>query len=96
VRELQRTLDAAGVQLTTEVDENTEGPGSFTLLDPDGNPILVDQHVWSRTVRRQCGRTARSRPSSVSTYASKFSRPRSVSDSVVRGFAPSNSLRTST
>jgi lactoylglutathione lyase len=45
IRELQRQLKAAGVQLTTEADENTTGPASFTAVDPDGNPILVDQHV---------------------------------------------------
>jgi hypothetical protein len=45
VRELQRTLKAAGVQLTTEADENGSGPASFSLLDPDGNAILFDQHV---------------------------------------------------
>jgi catechol 2,3-dioxygenase-like lactoylglutathione lyase family enzyme len=45
VRELQRQLKAAGVELTTEADESTKGPASFALVDPDGNPILVDQHV---------------------------------------------------
>lgn len=45
VRELQRQLKAAGVQLVSEADENTTGPASFVALDPDGNPILVDQHV---------------------------------------------------
>ena len=45
VRELQRQLKAAGVTLTSEADETSTGPGSFTALDPDGNPILVDQHV---------------------------------------------------
>ncbi len=45
VRELQRQLKAKGVKLTTEADETTTGPASFTALDPDGNPILVDQHV---------------------------------------------------
>jgi lactoylglutathione lyase len=45
IRELQRQLKAAGVQLTTEADENTTGPANFTAVDPDGNPILVDQHV---------------------------------------------------
>lgn len=45
VRELQRQLKAQGVQLTSEADETTTGPASFTALDPDGNPILVDQHV---------------------------------------------------
>jgi len=45
VRELQRTLKERGVQLLTEADEETDGPASFMLADPDGNPILVDQHV---------------------------------------------------
>jgi predicted enzyme related to lactoylglutathione lyase len=45
VRELQRQLKAQGVQLTSEADETTTGPASFTAVDPDGNPILVDQHV---------------------------------------------------
>jgi catechol 2,3-dioxygenase-like lactoylglutathione lyase family enzyme len=45
VRDLQRTLKAQGVMLMNEADENTTGPGSFIAVDPDGNPILVDQHV---------------------------------------------------
>lgn len=45
VRELQRQLKARGVVLTSEADEGTSGPASFTAVDPDGNPILVDQHV---------------------------------------------------
>jgi lactoylglutathione lyase len=45
VRELQRQLKAQGIQLMSEADENTTGPASFMALDPDGNPILVDQHV---------------------------------------------------
>ena len=45
VRELQRRLKAKGVSLHSEADENTTGPASFVALDPDGNPILVDQHV---------------------------------------------------
>jgi catechol 2,3-dioxygenase-like lactoylglutathione lyase family enzyme len=45
IRALQRRQKAAGVMLTTEADESTTGPASFTALDPDGNPILVDQHV---------------------------------------------------
>ena len=44
VRELQRQLKARGVEIATEVDEATAGPASFIVLDPDGNPILVDQH----------------------------------------------------
>ena len=45
VGDLQRQLKAQGVQLTTEADETSVGPASFTTIDPDGNPILVDQHV---------------------------------------------------
>ena len=44
VRELQRRIKADGLTLVTEADESTSGPASFTLLDPAGNPILVDQH----------------------------------------------------
>ena len=45
VRELQRQLKAQGVEFANEADENTTGPSHFLLVDPDGNPILVDQHV---------------------------------------------------
>lgn len=45
VRELQRQLKAQGVELQTEADESTTGPASFVAVDPDGNPVLVDQHV---------------------------------------------------
>jgi catechol 2,3-dioxygenase-like lactoylglutathione lyase family enzyme len=45
VRDLQRELKAKGVVLQTEADESTTGPASFVALDPDGNPVLVDQHV---------------------------------------------------
>ena len=45
VRDLQRQLKAQGVQLQTQPDESTTGPASFIAVDPDGNPILVDQHV---------------------------------------------------
>src|ERR1700730_12433185 len=45
VRDLQRELKAQGVQLTSEADEMSTGPASFTIVDPDGNPILVNQHV---------------------------------------------------
>ncbi len=45
VRELQRELKAQGVQLVSEADESTTGPASFIAVDPDGNPIYVDQHV---------------------------------------------------
>jgi lactoylglutathione lyase len=45
IRELQRDLKAQGVQLLSEADEATSGPASFMVTDPDGNQILVDQHV---------------------------------------------------
>ena len=45
VRDLQRQLKAEGVQLVTEADETTTGPASLMAVDPDGNPILLDQHV---------------------------------------------------
>lgn len=45
VRELQRRLRAEGVAFLSEADESTTGPASFVVADPDGNPILVDQHV---------------------------------------------------
>lgn len=45
VRELQRQLKVLGVEFANEADESTTGPGSFMLQDPDGNPILVDQHI---------------------------------------------------
>ena len=45
IRDLQRQLKAQGVHLQQEADEGTTGPASFIAMDPDGNPILVDQHV---------------------------------------------------
>ena len=45
VRELQRQLKEEGIQLVSEADESTTGPASFMAIDPDGNPVLVDQHV---------------------------------------------------
>jgi lactoylglutathione lyase len=45
VRELQRRLRAQGIEPAKAADESTTGPGSFVVIDPDGNPILVDQHV---------------------------------------------------
>ena len=45
IRELQRHLKEEGVELMSEADESTTGPASFMAIDPDGNPILVDQHV---------------------------------------------------
>ena len=45
VRELQRRLRDAGIEIATPVDEAGSGPGFFIVNDPDGNPIFVDQHV---------------------------------------------------
>ena len=45
VRELQGQLKAQGIEFQTEADETTTGPAYFLIVDPDGNPILVDQHV---------------------------------------------------
>ena len=47
VRDIQRTLKSQGLPLTTEADESTSGPAFLMLLDPDGNPVLIDQHVPS-------------------------------------------------
>jgi catechol 2,3-dioxygenase-like lactoylglutathione lyase family enzyme len=45
VRELQRELRARGIRFEQETDESSTGPASFMVVDPDGNPILFDQHV---------------------------------------------------
>ena len=45
IRELQRQLKDRGVNMITEADESSTGPASFMIADPDGNTILVDQHV---------------------------------------------------
>ena len=45
VREIQRRLKEQGIELSPEADETTTGPGYFSAVDPDGNVILVDQHV---------------------------------------------------
>lgn len=45
VRDLQQRLAAEGVEFESKADESTSGPASFIVIDPDGNPILVDQHV---------------------------------------------------
>ena len=45
VRDLQRSLKAQSLSLMSEADESTTGPASFIIVDPDGNLILVDQHV---------------------------------------------------
>ena len=45
IRDLQKQFKAKGINLLTEADESSVGPASFTIEDPDGNAILVDQHV---------------------------------------------------
>jgi catechol 2,3-dioxygenase-like lactoylglutathione lyase family enzyme len=45
VREIQRRLKAQGIAFASEADEGGAGPASFVVTDPDGNPILFDQHV---------------------------------------------------
>jgi lactoylglutathione lyase len=45
VRELQRQLKAKGVKIAVAADESSTGPASFVAYDPDGNQILIDQHV---------------------------------------------------
>ena len=45
IRELQRDFKAQGIAIMNEVEAGTSGPASFMMLDPDGNPILIDQHV---------------------------------------------------
>ena len=44
VRDVQKQLEADGIELTTKADPDTQGPASITLIDPDGNAILIDQH----------------------------------------------------
>ena len=45
VREIQKMLKADGIKFASEADETTSGPASCMVFDPDGNPILIDQHV---------------------------------------------------
>lgn len=45
VRELQYLLKKENVEIATEISAGASGPGSFLIIDPDGNPILIDQHV---------------------------------------------------
>jgi len=47
VRDIQRELKSRGLALVTAADESTTGPASLMVLDPDGNPILIDQHAPS-------------------------------------------------
>lgn len=44
IRDIQERYRAAGITFSQEVEKNTKGPASFIIEDPDGNPILVDQH----------------------------------------------------
>ena len=44
VREIQKELKSHGMTLASEADETTQGPASLMVIDPDGNPILIDQH----------------------------------------------------
>ncbi len=45
VRDIQRTLKARGLTFAAAADEASTGPASLMLIDPDGNPVLIDQHV---------------------------------------------------
>lgn len=45
VREIQKYLKSKGIKIENEADESTSGPASFVVMDPDGNAILIDQHI---------------------------------------------------
>ncbi len=45
IRELQVQYQADGLEILNEVDQTSKGPASFIVVDPDGNPVLFDQHV---------------------------------------------------
>lgn len=45
VRDIQQKLKKQGLKIENEADESTTGPASFVVIDPDGNPILIDQHI---------------------------------------------------
>ena len=45
VREIQKKLKEKGIEIENEIDEGGSGPASISIVDPDGNPILIDQHV---------------------------------------------------
>lgn len=45
VREIQKHLKSKGIKIEKEADETTSGPASFVVMDPDGNAILIDQHI---------------------------------------------------
>lgn len=44
IRDIQKHLKKEGISFISEAEENSQGPASFVVIDPDGNPILVDQH----------------------------------------------------
>ncbi|MBH5316277.1 VOC family protein [Paenibacillus sp. GSMTC-2017] len=44
IRDIQKQFKAKGIKMLSEADESSDGPASFTIEDPDGNPILIDQH----------------------------------------------------
>ena len=46
VRDIQKHLKTNNIKIVQEVDENSKGKGSIVVFDPDGNAILIDQHVW--------------------------------------------------
>ena len=45
IRSIQKRLKAAGIDVGADIEPGTSGPASFSILDPDGNPVLIDQHV---------------------------------------------------
>ncbi len=45
VRDIQKQLKKQSIKIETEADESGSGPAGFVVIDPDGNPILIDQHV---------------------------------------------------
>lgn len=45
IRTIQKTLTNKGINIDNEIDKNTSGPASFVIVDPDGNTILIDQHI---------------------------------------------------
>ncbi len=47
IRELQRQLEKRGINIISKADDRSKGPASFMVVDPDGNTILIDQHVNS-------------------------------------------------
>lgn len=50
IRDIQKHLKAKGIKILSEADETSEGPASLTIEDPDGNPILLDQHRWEHKI----------------------------------------------